>query len=191
MFLRTTLTLLTVAALWLVPNAANAALPDDMAVEYYIREQPTNEESDVIYEVRLELTAVDRDGDSVAWEITEAQITEVGTNGQGVRAWAEEYPDLSAYDDVWWVEHDDPLDPDTIEFSSPPFFEGTAEARNQGDPDMDYELEGGNCDSSCQSLFDGRVTAFDFELRLVGENDPEEEGDDEPIEIPEGVDNSV
>ena len=186
MLLGKTLTLLTALALWLAPNAANAALPDDTAVQYNIREEPTNEGSDVIYEVRLELTAVDRDGDSVAWEITKAQITEVGTNGQDEGVWEEDYPDLSAYDGVWWVDHDDPMDPDTLEFALPPFFEGRAASKDQSDPDLDYELEGGYCDSSCSQLFDGRAAVLIHWWEYVGNQVPEAEGT-EPVEVPEGV----
>lgn len=189
MLLRKIPILLTVLAFWLAPNAANATLPDDMAVEYYIREDPEDPDSDVIYEIRLELAADGRDGDSVAWKITEMKITEVGTQGTGDRVWVEENPDLSAYDDVWWVEHSDPMAPDEVEFGDPPYFEGTAEAQDKGDPDMEYELEGATCDASCSQLFGGRVAAMWYWLILFQEHVPEATGI-EPVEVPEGVDPS-
>jgi hypothetical protein len=157
-----------------------------MAVEYLIREDPEDPDSDVIYEIRFELAAADRSDDTVAWKITELKITEVGTQGTGDRVWVEEDPDLSAYNDVWWVEHSDPMEPDEVEFGDPPYFGGTAKAQDESDPDMEYELEGATCDTSCSQLFAGRVAAIWYWFILFPEQNPEATGI-EPVEVPAGV----
>ena len=62
----------SMAMIGIVPHPAAADLPDDVTVEYYIHEIPSNSASEIVFIVQLDLTAVDSDGDSVGWEISEA-----------------------------------------------------------------------------------------------------------------------
>ncbi len=184
MYGRRTVSVLIGLGLWGTTWAtAQAELPDDRIAEYYIRETPTNPESDVLYTVTLELTAVDQDGDEIAWEITEVTLTEAAQGNQGDTVWVDDAPDPDTPDGYWWVEHADPEDPQDAEFDLPPLLQGTADAEDPNDDDMDYDLEGAYCDSQCQQLFNGKVGALGYSFKLVNEKDPEVEGDDEPVEI--------
>jgi len=184
MYGRRTVSLLIGLALWGTTYAtAQADLPNDRVAEYYIRETPTDPESDVIYTVTLELTAVDQDGDKIAWEITEFALTEPGQGNQDDTVWVDDAPDPDTADGYWWVEHADPEDPQNAEFDLPPLLVGTADAVDPGDEDMKYDVSGAYCNSQCQQLFGGEVGALDYSFTLASEEDPEEEGDDEPVEI--------
>ena len=180
-----TMTLLLAAVVCAAGSGiAQAALPADIDVVYYLRETPSNPESDILYRIGFELTAVSQDGDFVAWKIAELTIIELGVTALDDRVWVEVEPDLSAYEGVWWVEHANPEKPVVAEFADVPYFDGLATAEDPNDADMEYELKAGYCDASCQAMYDGSVTAMNYRLRLEGEDDPEaEEEDFEPIEI--------
>ena len=181
MYGRRTASLLIGLALWGSTYAtAQAELPDDRIAEYYVRETPTDPESDIIFIVTLELTAVDQDGDEIAWKITELTLTEPGQGHEEDTVWVDDALEPEAY---WWVEHLDPGDPKKAEFDWPPLLQGTADAVDPSDDDLEYDFGGDYCDSQCQQLFNGKVGALDYSFTLVGEEGPEAEGDDEPVEI--------
>ena len=186
MYGRRTASLLMGLALWGSTYAtAQAELPDDRISEYYIRETPTDPDSDVLYIVTLELTAVDQNGDEIAWEITEVTLTEPGEGGDTV--WVDDAPAPDTPDGYWWLEHADPEHPQDAEFDWPPLLQGTGTAVDPSDDDMEYDFAGDYCDSQCQQLFNGEVGALKYSLTLANEEDPEVEGDDEPVEIEGGT----
>ena len=181
MYGRRTASLLMGLALWGSTYAtAQAELPDDRIAEYYIRETPTDPDSDVLYIVTLELTAVDQDGDEIAWEITEVTLTKPGEGGGEDTVWVDDAPDLDTPDGYWWVEHADPEHPQDAEFDWPPLLQGTGTVVDPGGDDMEYDFTGDYCDSQCQQLFNGEVGALKYTLKLVNEEEPEVD-DDEPV----------
>ena len=181
---RTTTILLATLALWSTTyTAAQAELPNDRVAEYYIRETPSDPESNVVLIVTLELAAVDQVGDEIAWEITEITLTKPSLGNEPATVWADDAPAPDTPDGYWLVEHPDPARPQAKEFDWPPLLEGTAHAEDSADDDMEYELNGDYCDPSCQQLFGGDVGTLDYVFTLATKEDPEEEGEDEPVEI--------
>ena len=184
MYGRRTVSVLIGLALWSTTYAtAQAELPADRVAEYSIRETPTDPESDVLYTITLELTAVNQDGDEIAWEITEVTVTEPAQGNSGKTVWVDDAPDPATQDGYWWVEHADPADPQDAEFDVPPPLERTAEAVDPSDDDMEYELAGAYCDAQCQQVYNSEGGALDYTLKLTNEEEPEVEEDDEPVQI--------
>ena len=60
-------------------------------------------------------------------------------------------------------------------------------AVDPSDDDLEYDFGGDYCDSQCQQLFNGEVGALGYSFKLVSEEEPELEGDDEPVEIEGGI----
>ncbi len=180
---RTVSVLIGVALLSLTAGTALAGLPADRVAEYYIRETPTDPQSDIVFIVALELTAVSQDGDEIAWKTTQMTRTEPGYGGARDIVWVDEDAEPDTPDAFWWVEHADPETPQDAEFDQPPAFLGTAAAVEPTDGDLDYDFAGEFCDTACKQLFSGEVGALTYTFRLVSEEEPEAEGDDEPVEI--------
>lgn len=160
-------------------TAARAELPDDQIVEYRVHETPTNPESAVVFAVRLELRAVDSDANGVGWEITTAKFRQPDTT------WTEDSPYIDSPDGLWWVDHADPNAPEESEFVLPPLLVGTATADDPLDDDLDYDLEGVEYSPPPGEPPYENTGALDYSFTLAHEEDPLEEGDDEPVEVPD------
>jgi hypothetical protein len=122
----------------------------------------------------------------VGWEIQTIEFHQpLGAKLYSV--WSEDLPYVPG-DGLWWVDHTDPQDPVRSEFVLPPAMSGTADASEPEVDDLDYELEGetytpppgGPPFSVTASL------TYYFAMHEDPE-DPEEEGEDEPAEVPDGV----
>ena len=144
-------------------------------------DKPTDPHSDIIFTVTLELTAVAKDGSEVAWEIVSVMFSQPGVEIDNV--WIEYAPDPDTPDGYWWVEHADPDVPQEAEFDWPPNMFGTAIAVAPVEDDLHYDFGGDYCDSQCQQLYGGQVAAADYWFLVEDEEEPEAEGDDEPVEI--------
>ena len=173
----------SMAMIGIVPHPAAAEAPDDVTVEYYIREIPQNAGSAIVFTVRLDLTAIDSDGDWVGWAISRAVFTEVGTPPSSDRTWEDTSAAFSTLDGLWWVDHEDMFTPRLSELLIPPLLSGTATADDNSYEDLDYKLEG-NSPGARQGPY--APTAFlDYLFAEKGKQDPIEEEEDEPVE-PEG-----
>ncbi len=164
--------------------AAQAAMPANRVVKYYIRETPTDPDSDVIFVFALKISARERDGDSIGWSITEARLKE---SGSPVRLWSDDRPTTPTADGLWWIDHQDGDLPIDSEFAVTPQMQGTAEAQDRTDDDMDYDLLGGTY-SAAPSLFGANVSSQTFDFTFVGETTPYIDGTDEPTAIDDDVD---
>ena len=122
------------------------------------------------------LTAVSTNGASVAWEVTELLLMEVDSNGAAANEWTDFSPAFGTSNGLWWVEHNDPEAAALVEFDMPPWIEGTAEAADENEDDLEYSIGGELCDSSCQELFGGSVSALDYEFTPVGQQTPLRQG---------------
>lgn len=164
--------------------AAQAAMPANRVVKYYVRENPTDPESDVIFVFALKISARERDGDSIGWSITEVRLKQPGSPA---RLWIDDRPTTPSADGLWWIDHQDGDLPIDSEFAVTPKMQGTAEAQDRNDDDMDYDLLGATY-SPLPSLFGGDVSSQAFVFTFVGENTPYIDGTDEPTAIDDGVD---
>jgi hypothetical protein len=163
---------------------ARADLPGPLIVEYKIRETPSNPSSDVVFTVELVLAARDEDGESVGWEIKKIRLTDVDAAPFGPWIWEEVSPTVNTGDGLWWVTHSDHTDPQFAEFDVTPLLEGTATSLGYPD-DLAYSFQGDTWGGT--PMYGGSVSALTYSFTIEGEEDPEEEGDDEPAEV-DGVD---
>jgi hypothetical protein len=150
-------------------------------VRYYIHENPSNSSSAVVFQIGLSLKEINRNGADVAWKIELLKLTQPQSGG-GAKVWTKSDPPVPTSDGLWWVTHDDPDQPTRDEFALPPHLQGTAQAENPSDANMKYDFEG--------KPFSGMppwpvTAALDYVFTLVGNSTPEEEGDDEPSEVPD------
>ncbi len=177
-----TLSRVLIAAILVCTSYATAwaDLPSDLNVEYKIRETPSNPNSDVVFTVELVLTAEDESGSSVGWEIKKIRLTDVDAAPFGPWIWEEVSPTVNTGDGLWWVTHSDHTDPQFEEFDVTPLLEGTATSLGYPD-DLVYSFQGATYSGT--PMFGGSVSALTYEFTIDGEEDPEEEGDDEPAEV--------
>lgn len=160
-----------------------AAMPADRVVKYFVRETPTDPESDVIFMFGLKISASERDGESIGWSITEVRLKEPGSP---VRIWIDDSPTTPTTSGLWWIDHADGDVPDDSEFAVTPNMQGTADAQDPNDDDMDYDLLGATY-SPPPSLFGGDVSSQTFDFTFVGDNTPYIDGTGEPTAIDDDV----
>ncbi len=164
-------------------SAAKADRPSNRTIKFYIRQTPSDPQSDIIWTVELDIKADDSNGESVGWQIGALHVKDYDPNHFRLRSWTETSPQVNTPDGLWWVDHADHMDPLASEFDVTPLLEGTAIAIRQEDADLEYSFEGDSY--SGNPSYGGKVSGLTFSFTLVGEEDPEEEGDDEPGEIDE------
>lgn len=168
-------------------TAAAAPLPADQAIEYNIRDIPTDPESDVVFTVTIELTAVDVVDNSVAWKVTSAKLYEAPSVVKQSAGWTDGTPSVEVLNGLWWVDHADPLDPQLDEFAIPPHIHGTADSNDPSHKDLDYTFEGATYTPPPGGPPFNPTGALTYNFTLVNEEEPIEEAEDEPVEISELV----
>ncbi len=161
---------------------AEANLPDDQSVKYSIRVDPSDEQSDVLFTISLELTAIENQDELVKWEVTEASFVEIGSNGLPAGSWTKTSPTVYSSDGYWWVEHLDFDNPLEEEFAAPPSLDGTA-APDGTDDDLEFFLEAGTLTRTEAEMYDGKVAGLTHDFTRANEVDPIVDGEDEPSEV--------
>jgi hypothetical protein len=88
---------------------------------------------------------------------------------------------------LWWVEHEDPRNPQYEEFVLPPLIEGLAYADDPNEDDLEFSFEGEvyTPPSPPEEAPYPVTGALAHEFTCYGELDPFEFGLDEPVEVPE------
>ena len=162
-------------------TSANADLPDDQIIELRIRETPSDPESVVIFSVKFELTATDSDGGKIGWEVTEVVLEDSDSEASPLPTWSDPLPAVDTPDGLWWVEHDDPMDPEASEFASVPYIEGLADATDPQDDDLEYELEG-DFYAGGAPPYEVTSSGTAYSIRQMAQ-EPEVDIEDEPVEI--------
>ena len=172
----------TLAAVVVLTGFVDAASASMLYVDYLIREVPEDPNSNVIYIISLGIEAEQTEGDWVGWLIGEVAIVRPGSVGQTEAYWIEDSPYVPTSDGLWWVEHVDISHPLAEEFDNTPKLAGIAVANDPYDDDMEYDMVGKTFSGEFPR-YDERVSAQTLTLTFVGEEEPEEEGDDEPVEV--------
>lgn len=167
-------------------GTAQAELPAGQTVEYYIHETPADPTSPVVFAVRLELTSLESDGNWVGWEVTSVEFRRPGDPGQLDIVWTKDLPELETVDGLWWVEHVDPVVPTPSEFSMPPRMLGMAIAQGPRAEELEYDFEGGQYPVPPEGSPYGDPVALTYSFTENGDPQPTEEGEDEPVEVPNG-----
>jgi uncharacterized protein with beta-barrel porin domain len=159
---------------------ANAALPDNQQIAYYIRESPADPNSAIAVEVDLTLSAQAADTNSVGWRID--KITFHRTVGGVKTTWTKSTPAVNTPDGLWWVQHANVTAPQKGEFAEPPPLNGTASAKLAQDPNLDFSWSSAAPPAPSSTPY-ANAAALTYVLELVSEAGPLVEGDDEPVEI--------
>ena len=165
------------------------SLPDEQIVVYSIHDVPTDPTSDVVFVIELDVTAIDSDFNSVAWEITVAEFRQPGSGGDPDTVWVKNAPPVDTPDGLWWVEHFDPSAPHISEFDMLPGMVGMATAQDPANADLDYDVLGAEYIAPPSSPYEN-TTALSYWLAAVQDPPPQEpieEGDGESVPIDDGV----
>lgn len=184
--------LIGTVALALIPVAAAIAVPNEQTVSFQFYDTPTDPNSDVVFAVELTLVP-DMIIESefgpngwVGWELTNAKFIEPDAGGD--IEWNEAYPYVDTADGLWWVAHADMGNILIAEFVEPPLVSGTADPVDVNEDDLDYNFEGGiyTPPASPREPPHPVTGALTYSFQRAAEPPPIEDGNDEPVEIPEG-----
>jgi len=161
------------------------ALPANQNVQVNIRQNSFDPTSIITHKINAILTPVEVQGDWVAWEISELDLRRVDALGEDEVMWGADRPAIDTPDGLWWVEHQDPMQPIMEEFTVLPHIAGTATSFDPAVADMLFDMEGSPYVAPPQgSLFPitGKLT-----YALVAADNPSEpeaDGDDDEVEVP-------
>ena len=167
-------------------GTARADLPESQTVHYYIHEPPTDPDSAVVFAVRLDLASVDSDEGWVGWKIASAEFRQPGGPGELDAVWTKDLPEIDTIDGLWWVKHADPTAPKSSEFSMPPRLLGMASAETSWAADLVYDVEGVEYAGPPERVPYDDLVALTYSFTEDGDPAPTEEGQDEPVEVPNG-----
>jgi hypothetical protein len=172
-----------------MPLQAQPELPIDQALIFRIHDTPSDRYSAKHLEIRMELVAVDRLDDEVAWRVKSIQVTRFDGAGAIVSEWVDTQPVIQTQSTLWHVIHVDPLDPALEEFTEPPLIFGFAACTEPNDPELHYEFQGVTLGGSTQPGVYDVTSYWDYYFELAGVAVPIDEGDGEPVESDEEDDN--
>lgn len=155
-------------------------------ISYLIHQNSSSATSPVVFRIILALKDQSRNGNAIGWKIETLKLRQPQTGG-GERTWTKANPTVPTADGLWWITHANAANPVGSEFARPPHLIGTAIADSAGYANMTYDFEGvGN-----PTNWPWNITAIlDFIFKLVGQSEPEEEGEDEPVEVDDDIDPS-
>lgn len=177
---------LLMAAFLMVPSSAVASLPPDRTVTFVLHEVPDDPESPVKLTIALELSAEeDSYGNEIAWSVLAAEFVRPANGSNPELVWNATNPLIDTTDGLWWVEHVDPMEPKASEFVLPPAISGLALARYETDEDIDFDLMGEFYDEVERGNPYPNTGALTYSLVTHVAHEPIEEGDDEPVEMPD------
>lgn len=173
-----------VAVVIVVIASANvqADLPADRSVHYVVRNIPTDPSSGILFTMSLNIQAIEQVGNSVAWEITSVVFNKPA--GGVDEFWSVEFPFVNTNDGLWWVEHADPVIPVRNEFVYVPTLLGTAVPDDPNNQNLNFDIAGGIYIPPPEGSPYETTTVLSYSLTTEDSNDS---GDDEPVEVPSGV----
>ena len=174
-------------AFGIVPLAMATGLPKDQTVYYSIYDNPTQRPNNVVFTIRLDLTAVDSDADAVGWEITSVEFRQPGSRPTMDTVWVEASPTVDSADGLWWVEHSDTALPVLEEFTLPPKLVGLAIAEDPLGKNLDYDFVGVAYVPPQEGAPFDITAALTYVLTEEEEDEPVKQGKDEPVDVPNGV----
>lgn len=174
-------------ALGITTCSALGDLPASRIVEYRIRETPSDPESDVVLQVYLDIKPVDSNGSEITWQVATMWAESVDSSGFVLATWWIEGPDVDTTDGLWRTTHADTMNPTPAEFNDLPEVWGVAEPIDEGQGDLAFAFYSA-APSGGSSMYGGNVgLATHSFLTLnapVGAVLVDEDGEDEPVEIP-------
>lgn len=171
--------LLMVLGLWAgTPSHARAEVPQKKTVLLNIREIPGDLQSAVVFQVEVNLQREMLSGNQIGWSIYEVLFTQYVDGTQ--RSWALFNAVFNTSDGLWWTTHADVENPALTEFSAMPYVGGVATSNDPAAADLDFSLAGATPGSQSPSQ---PTTLLTHRMQLAGASVPEEEGEEEPVDI--------
>lgn len=168
-------------------SQAQTALPPDRSVLFEIHADTGDPGSPVLLTTEIRLTAKNRIANEVAWNPIWVAITHYDGNGAIAGSWFESNPHLQTSDRFWHVSHADAAKPETAEFVNPPELSGVADSDSPNGPTLDYFIKGRSPTGSPNSPYP-ITSILDYSFWKSNEPEPVDDGEDEPVDIPEGTD---
>lgn len=165
------------AILLALPASTWATLPPDQTVEFKIHKTPTDPNSPITWTITAELHALSLVGNDYKWEITGVQIHKHSAIPALNEYWYEAYPTVGTSDGYWWVEYVNYQS----DFRQLPPIAGLAINDDSSGVDLYYDFIG---EAPGTGPENGALT---YIVQREGEEDPEDEDDDIPITVPDGV----
>lgn len=148
-----------------------------MSVRYRIFVNPEVPAEGEAWRLSLGLRAADSGSQGIGWEVERVSLRRPGQSTVCDDFWVDSSPIVDTTDGLWWIDHADPQQPELAEFLEPPHISGLAAIESGG---ATQELEYWFAASGLESQSAG--TAYlDYWWRLDGEDEPEDEGDEEPV----------
>lgn len=167
------------ALVWITAPAVALAAPDDRVVTFQVHEDPSDPQSPIRLTFKLELTPVVRMSNAVGWRIEAVEIAQHTSDGDPDTVWRDATPPEYS-DELWWVNHADPENPSTKEFSELPQLGGTAASVASAGANLLYSLASS---AAIDPTTDRQMARATYSLAL--ESNPETlivEGEEEPVE---------
>jgi len=161
---------------------AQSTLPPDRSVFYNIHTDSQDPDSPVLISAEVSLTALEREGDDVAWYPLWVAITQFDEHGEIAGSWTHFEP-LFGQTRVWWVTHRDPMAPKSDEFTTPPELSGTADSDMPNGPTLDYFILGKNTTTPPEEPYP-ITSILDYSFQRSDDPEPIDEDEDEPAETP-------
>jgi hypothetical protein len=121
--------------------AAQSSLPPDQSIRYRVHANPADANSAVVFDIILDLSARQREGENVGWGIESLEFQQPVV-GNDPRVWVATLPPVQTADGLWWVQHQSADDPQIGEFLQPPLLVGTAVPVDPANSNFDYAIEG-------------------------------------------------
>lgn len=172
------------AAILFIPSSLQADHPINKNLTYSIHDNPSDPETPVVFIVELDLRAADADGDDVGWEVKQARFKKLDGQ-QVVKEWFINWPTFDTTDGLWWISHDDAVNPKLAEFGIPPLLAGTAQRKNASGPGLEYEMEGEAYTPPQGGPPYPMTSSLTYIFQEVGGSTPEESGEEEPVAVDE------
>ncbi len=171
---------ITLITLTFAPAEAKAEPTPNFVVNYVIRDSLDPETGDKFI-VSLELEEIEYDANAIAWVIAKASFIEIHPDGTET-TWRIDYPDTDLPNNLWWVEHENPENPNVSEFAAVPQLIGTATPISPDNDFLQYEFRGDGLTTipSKPTLLAAKMT---FKFKKQEDPIPLEEEEDEPVEI--------
>jgi len=159
---------------------AQSELPPNRSVIFQTHADPQDTESPVVTSVEIRLTAVSRNGNSVAWSAAWIEITLFDEYSEVFDIWFEENPVLETGNGLWQVVHANPLMPTAAEFALPPEMSGIAASTLLEDDALVYYLKGESVGAPNSPY--AITSIMDYSFRMTEDPEPLDEGDGNPVE---------
>lgn len=171
--------LLVLVGLWLgMPAGAMADVPQKKTVVLNIREVPGDLQSELAFQVEIDLQLEEQSGDQLGWSIYEISFTQYIDGVE--RSWNAVDAIFDTTDGLWWTTHADVENPELSEFTDMPYVEGVAGSKDPAVADLEFYLAGQMPGGPSLSQPTTLLTHY---MQLAGESVPEEEGEEEPADM--------